>query len=66
MSSLLRIQSFSLRILTESGVPTEALFSAYRVEQDSRRVAAIYEVPVTDVEAAIHYEQHLNEQRLAT
>lgn len=58
-------RSFGKPILTESGVPTEALFAAYRLEQDSRRVAAIYEVPVADVEAAIRYEQHLNEQRLA-
>lgn len=37
----------------------------YRLEQDSRRVAAIYEVPVADVETAIRYEQQLGEQRLA-
>ncbi|HRD66800.1 MAG TPA: hypothetical protein PKY50_11680 [Candidatus Competibacter sp.] len=44
---------------------TAALLSVYRMEQDSRRAAAIYEIPVADVEAAIHYEQHPNEQRLA-
>ena len=58
-------RNFGKPILTESGVPTEALFAAYRVEQDSRRVAAIYEVPIADVEAAIRYEQQLDEQRLA-
>lgn len=58
-------RNFGKPILTESGVPTEALFAAYRVEQDSRRVAVIYEVPVADVEAAIRYEQQLNPQRLA-
>lgn len=58
-------RNFGKPILTESGVPTEALFAAYRLEQDSRRVAAIYEVPVADVEIAIRYEQQLSEQRLA-
>jgi len=58
-------RNFGKPILIESGVPTEALFAAYRVEQDSWRVAAIYEVPVADVEAAIRYEKQLNEQRLA-
>ncbi len=58
-------RNFGKPILTESGVPTEALFSAYRVEQDSRRVAAIYEVSVADVDAAIRYEQQLDKQRLA-
>lgn len=58
-------RNFGKPILKESGVPTEALFAADRVEQDSRRVAAIYEVPVADVETAIRYEQQLGEQRLA-
>ena len=58
-------RNFGKPILTASGVPTETLFSAYRVEQDSRWVAAIYEVPVADVEAAIRYEKQLSEQRLA-
>jgi uncharacterized protein (DUF433 family) len=58
-------RNFGKPILTESGVPTETLFAAYRVEQDSRRVAAIYEVPTSDVEAAIRYEQPRNPQRLA-
>ena len=58
-------RNFGKPILAESGVPTEALFAAYRLEQDSRRVAAIYEVPVADVETAIRYQQQLSEQRLA-
>ncbi len=58
-------RNFGKPILTKSGVPTETLFAAYRVEQDSRRVAAIYEAPIPDVEAAIRYEQQLNRQRLA-
>lgn len=58
-------RNFGKPILTESGVPTETLFAAYQVEQDSRRVAAIYEVSIPDVEAAIRYEQQLNPQRLA-
>ena len=58
-------RNFGKPILTESGVPTETLFAAYRVEPDSRRVAAIYEVSIPDVEAAIRYEQQLNPQRLA-
>ncbi|HOB63349.1 MAG TPA: DUF433 domain-containing protein [Candidatus Competibacteraceae bacterium] len=58
-------RNFGKPILAASGVPTEALFAAYRVEQDNRRVAAIYEVPVADVEAAIHYEQQLDAQRSA-
>ena len=58
-------RNFGKPILAASGVPTEALFAAYRVEQDGRRVAAIYELPVAEVEAAIRYEQHLIESRLA-
>jgi uncharacterized protein (DUF433 family) len=59
-------RNFGKPILTQSGVPTATLLAAYQVEQTSRRVAAIYEVPVSDVEAAIHYEQQLNERRLAS
>ncbi|MGB5065453.1 MAG: DUF433 domain-containing protein [Candidatus Competibacter sp.] len=59
-------RNFGKPILSASGVPTEALFAAYRAEHDSsRRVAAIYEVPVADVEAAIRYEQQLGQQRLS-
>jgi len=58
-------RNFGKPILTESGVPTETLFAAYRVEAASRRVAAIYALPIPDVEAAIRYEQQLNPQRLA-
>jgi len=58
-------RNFGKPILTESGVPTETLFAVYRVEQDRRRVAAIYEVSTADVEAAIRYEQQLDKQRLA-
>ncbi len=58
-------RNFGKPILAESGVPTEALFAAYQLEQDSRRVAAIYEVLVADVETAIRYQQQLSERRLA-
>lgn len=49
--------NFGKPILSAFGIDTSVIFSAYQAEgADARRVAQLYEIPVTAVEAAIDYE----------
>lgn len=51
-------RNFGKPVLTETGMTVEAIVSAWRAEgEDKKRVAALYEVNVADVEAAILFEQ---------
>jgi uncharacterized protein (DUF433 family) len=51
---------FGAPILSESGVPTDALLLAWIAEgKDHAAVARAYEVPVDDVKAAVEFEQSL-------
>lgn len=51
-------RNFGKPVLTKTGMTVEAIVSAWHgEEQDARRVAALYEVPVAEVEAAIQFEQ---------
>lgn len=52
------MRNFGKPILTGSGMTVDAIVSAWHAEgQDTRSVAAIYEVPLAEVEAAIQFEQ---------
>lgn len=51
-------RNFGKPVLTETGMTVEAIVSAWRAEgENTKRVAALYEVNVADVEAAILFEQ---------
>jgi DNA-binding transcriptional MerR regulator len=51
------MRNFGKAILTDSGVDTAALAAAYEAEgQNLKRVASLYEVPVSEVELAIRFE----------
>lgn len=53
-------RNFGKPILTETGMTVDAIVCAWHGEgQDVRRVAALYEVPVAEVEAAIQFEQRI-------
>lgn len=53
-------RNFGKPVLTESGMTVEAIVSAWHAEEKSaKRVAALYEVNVADVEAAIQFEQRI-------
>jgi uncharacterized protein (DUF433 family) len=53
-------RNFGKPVLTGSGMTVDAIVSAWHgEEQDVRRVAALYEVPVAEVEAAIQFEQRI-------
>ncbi|MEX1213721.1 DUF433 domain-containing protein [Saccharospirillum sp.] len=52
------MRNFGKPILTGSGMTVDAIVTAWHAEgQHARRVAAIYEVPLAEVEAAIQFEQ---------
>jgi len=51
-------RNFGKPVLTETGMTVEAIVSAWHAEEkNAKRVAALYEVAVADVEAAIQFEQ---------
>ncbi|EAZ97982.1 hypothetical protein MELB17_23785 [Marinobacter sp. ELB17] len=51
-------RNFGKPVLAETGMTVDAIVSAWHGEErDVRRVAALYEVPVAEVEAAIQFEQ---------
>ncbi|WP_024462020.1 hypothetical protein [Marinimicrobium sp. LS-A18] len=52
-------RSFGRPIDQKSGVPTEVLYHAFKVEKDAKFVARLYEVDLKAVAAAIEFEQGL-------
>ncbi|MBK1872513.1 DUF433 domain-containing protein [Marinobacter sp. 1-3A] len=51
-------RNFGKPVLTETGMTVEAIVSAWHAEEkNTKRVAALYEVSVADVEAAIQFDQ---------
>jgi uncharacterized protein (DUF433 family) len=52
-------RSFGRPVIRDSGVPTEALFSAVKTEGAIEKVARLYEVPLLAVQDAIEFEQKL-------
>ena len=56
-------QQFGKPMVAEIGIPTEALYSNYKVEGGDQAaigiVARIFEIPVQKVEAAVRFEEHL-------
>ena len=53
-------RAFGKPIVTDSGVPTDILYSAYLAEEDINFVSNIYDVPVIDIEAAINFEKGIS------
>jgi len=51
--------SFGKPVIEEFGVPTSALYEAFRVEEDKKFVARIYGVSVGAVSDAIEFEERL-------
>ncbi|WP_433694043.1 DUF433 domain-containing protein [Herbaspirillum seropedicae] len=49
--------SFGKPILAEYGVRTDVIAQAVKVEKSKRAVAAIYEIPLSAVEAAVKFER---------
>lgn len=50
-------RNFGKPVLTDAGVDTAAIYSAYQAEgQDAKRVAMLYEIPTTAVDAAVTFE----------
>lgn len=58
-------QQFGAPVVTDIGVPTEALFSNYKVEGGDQAalsiVARIFDIPVRKVQAAVHFEEQLRQ-----
>lgn len=58
-------QQFGAPVVAENGVPTDALFSHYKVEGGDQAalhiVARIFEMPVRKVQAAVHFEEQLRQ-----
>jgi uncharacterized protein (DUF433 family) len=58
-------QQFGKPVVTDIGVPTEALFSNYMVEGGDHAalniVARIFDMPVRKVQAAVHFEEQLRQ-----
>lgn len=56
-------QQFGKPVVADVGVPTEALFSNYKVEGGDKEalniVARIFDMPVRQVQAAVQFEEHL-------
>lgn len=52
-------RSFGRPISAESGVPTEVLATAVEVEGSPERAAAVYEVPLAEVRAALVFQARL-------
>lgn len=56
-------QQFGKPMVAEEGVPTEALYSNYKVEGADQAalgvVARIFEIPIRKVEAAVRFEENL-------
>ena len=54
---------FGKPVLTDSGVPTRALYESFKAEGRDRpalaMVARTFEVPAKDVEAAVRFEEEL-------
>ena len=51
-------RNFGKPVLTETGMTVEAIVSAWHAEEkNAKRVAALYEVNVADVEAAVQFER---------
>lgn len=48
--------SFGKPILTEYGIRTDVLAACFEVEGDKKRVAALYDIPLRAVNAALRYE----------
>lgn len=52
--------AFGQPVVSESAVPTDALFQSWKAEEgDEQRVARLYDVAVADVIAAVKFEQGL-------
>lgn len=50
--------NFGKPVLSATGIDTAAIFSAYQAEgKNAKRIALLYEIPVTAVEAAVSFEQ---------
>ncbi|WP_455921809.1 hypothetical protein [Pseudomonas putida] len=50
-------RNFGRPILSASGIDTGLLYHAYLAEdKDRKRIAVLYEIPVTDVDAVIAFE----------
>lgn len=52
-------RSFGRPVVSEGGVPTEALAAAAKVEGSAEKVAHLYEVSLSSVRVAIEFEQKL-------
>lgn len=48
--------SFGKPILTQYGIRTDVLAACFAVEQDKKKVAALYDIPLREVNAALRYE----------
>ncbi len=51
--------AFGSPSLQDTGVPTEALYEAFAVENDYEAVARWFDVPTAQVKEAVHFESHL-------
>jgi uncharacterized protein (DUF433 family) len=49
--------SFGKPILTQYGIRTNIIAQSYVVEQDKKMVAALFDIPVSAVDAALRYER---------
>lgn len=58
-------RSFGKPIVDETGVKTSVLHDAFLAEGDKKRVARIYDVPLSAVNAAVRYEESLNIRKAA-
>ncbi|MFJ7798313.1 DUF433 domain-containing protein [Pseudomonas sp. NPDC096950] len=53
-------RNFGKPVLTTVGIDTAAIFGAYKTEgQNIKRVALLYEIPTSSVEAAVRFEQSM-------
>jgi len=48
--------SFGKPILTQYGIRTDVLAACFAVERDKKKVAALYDIPLREVNAALRYE----------
>jgi uncharacterized protein (DUF433 family)/DNA-binding transcriptional MerR regulator len=54
------VRAFGKPILDKYRVPTASLYEAYQAEEDVRRVARLFEVPVQAVETALRFESRIS------
>ena len=51
--------AFGKPIVTKGSVRTSILYDAFKAEESKQYIAKLYDVPVSAVEAAIRFEEHL-------